>query len=120
MTYPLPNYHVPYISDSPDVDLDALLEDLCSMEKDIMSIDKPGANDSGISSNSSTTLSSTGTTYSDSLSFSSHGSTKPMSPRSPRSPVPANVSIFVIVTYRKYISDPYNNTLHTRVLIIPT
>jgi len=74
------------IEDSGDVDLDALLEDLCSMEKDIMS----STNDSGVFSNSSNTLGSSNANISDAASF--QGNNRTLSPKSPKSPVPANVT----------------------------
>ena len=69
------------------MDLDALLEDLCSMEKDIMS----SANDSGVFSNSSSTLGTSSANISDAASF--QGNSRALSPKSPKSPVPANVSM---------------------------
>eukprot|EP00794_Sanderia_malayensis_P003172 gene3172-3642_t len=93
------------IEDTPDVDLDALLEDLCCMEKDIVNAEKKSvtadnsATDSGISSNSSLTLSSVNSTFSGSTTTVSsqnysaiRSPMSPMSPRSPKSPVPANVT----------------------------
>ena len=70
-----------------DVDLDALLEDLCSMEKDIMS----NIDDSGVSSNSSNTLASSNANFPDASLLQANG--RVVSPKSPKSPVPANVSL---------------------------
>ena len=53
------------------------------------------ANDSGVFSNSSSTLVSSNANFSDASSFQGHN--RALSPKSPKSPVPANVSIVLCV-----------------------